>query len=469
MDCGNHARHPHRHHTQNPIILNEQITILGGGESGTGAAILAQSLGYQVLLSDGGTLKPVFRDELIQRGIPFEEGGHTLEKIIESSTVIKSPGIPPTAAPVMAVKGRGIPVISEIEFASRHTNAKKICITGSNGKTTTTLLTHHILSKGGLNVGLAGNVGKSFARQVTERSFDCYVLELSSFQLDDMYDFRAEVAVLTNITPDHLDRYEYSMDKYVDSKFRIIRNQTPQDAFIYNLNDPETQKGFRRHHTPARLYPIDTMSHNWPSDREGAYLHEPFFTINIYQNPLSMKITELALQGKHNLANSMAAGVAARILDLRKEVVRESLENFENIEHRLEHVAKVHGITFINDSKATNVNSTWYALESIDKPVIWVAGGQDKGNDYSELLELVKMKVKAIICLTSDSSKIRKAFSGVVDTIIDTTSAEQAVRVAYDLGREGDVVLLSPACASFDLFENYEDRGRQFKNAVRSL
>jgi len=364
---------------------------------------------------------------------------------------------------------KGIPVISEIEFAGRHSKARKICITGSNGKTTTTLLTYHILRNAGLNVGLAGNIGHSFARQVAERSFDHFVLEVSSFQLDDMYEFRADVAVLTNITPDHLDRYDYSMEKYVDSKFRIIRNQTPEDAFIYNQNDPETLKGLKRHRTQAHCYPIDPSGRSWPAEHEGAFVHEPFFTINIYQNPLTMKMTELALQGRHNLANSMAAGVSARILDLRKETVRESLANFENIEHRLEHVAKVHGITFINDSKATNINSTWYALESIDKPVIWIAGGQDKGNDYSELLDLVRIKVKAIICLTKDSSKIRKAFSGVVDTVIDTESATQAVQVAYELGREGDVVLLSPACASFDLFENYEDRGRQFKNAVRGL
>jgi UDP-N-acetylmuramoylalanine--D-glutamate ligase len=445
------------------------ITILGGGESGTGAAILARAQGFDVFVSDKSPLKPEFRKLLADRGIPFEEGQHTEARILESEQVIKSPGIPDKVPLLGLIKAKGIPVVSEIEFAARYTNAKKICITGSNGKTTTTLLTHHILKIAGLRVGLAGNVGRSFALQVAEQSFDYYVLELSSFQLDDMFDFRAEIAVLTNITPDHLDRYEYNMENYVNSKFRILQNQTPEDAFIFNMDDPETIKGLERHHTPARLYPISIKGLEWPEGQEGAYVHEPYFTINTYQNPFTMKITELALQGKHNLANSMAAGVAARILDLRKEVVRESLEHFENIEHRLEHVAKVHGITFINDSKATNVNSTWYALESMDRPVIWVAGGQDKGNDYNELLELVKMKVKAIICLTTDSSKIRNAFSGVVDTIIDTNSAEQAVRVAYELGREGDAVLLSPACASFDLFENYEDRGRQFKNAVRSL
>ncbi len=422
-----------------------------------------------MFLSDRGTLRHEFRDILEQRGIAYEEGTHSEERILSSHEVIKSPGIPGTAPLIRSLREKDIPVISEIEFAARYTTAKKICITGSNGKTTTTLLTYHILKNAGLNVGLAGNVGKSFALQVAEHSFDYYVLELSSFQLDDMYDFRAEIAILTNITPDHLDRYEYKLDNYVDSKFRILRNQQAEDAFIYNLDDPETAAGLRRHTTPARLFPFTISGSPLPDGHEGAFVHDTFFTINTYQNPLTMKITELALQGKHNLANSMAAGVAGRILDLRKEVVRESLENFENIEHRLEHVARVHGITFINDSKATNVNSTWYALESMDRPVIWIAGGQDKGNDYNELMDLVRLKVKAIICMTKDSSKIRNAFGGVVDTIVDTGGAEQAVRVAYDLGREGDIVLLSPACASFDLFENYEDRGRQFKSAVRSL
>lgn len=447
--------------------MSKKIVILGGGESGYGSAILAKKQGFNVFLSDKGTLKEKYRRLLEESNIAFEENQHNEEKILDADEIIKSPGIPEKNPLIQKIRERGISIISELEFAARYTHAKKICITGSNGKTTTTLLTYHILKNAGLNVGLAGNVGQSFALQVALHNYDYYVLEISSFQLDDMYDFRAEIAILTNITPDHLDRYEYQFENYVQSKFRITQNQTSQDAFIYNMDDPATSDYLTRNAgTPAKRYPITISGKEL---EEGAFANQESLTILINHNPLNMKITELALQGKHNLANSMAAGMAARILELRKETVRESLEHFENIEHRLEFVAKVHGITFINDSKATNVNSAWYALESMDKPVIWVAGGTDKGNDYSELSELVRSKVKAIICLTKDSSKIRAAFSSSVDTIIDTNSAEQAVRVAYDLGRDGDVVLLSPACASFDLFENYEDRGRQFKAAVKSL
>lgn len=446
--------------------MSKRIVILGGGESGYGAAILAQKHGYDVFLSDKGLLKDKYKTLLMEKNIPFEEGQHTESLILNADEIIKSPGIPEKAPLIQALIAQGTPILSEIEFAGRYTNAKKICITGSNGKTTTTLLTYHILKSAGLNVGLAGNVGKSFALQVAENNFDFYVLEISSFQLDNMYDFKADIAILTNITPDHLDRYNYDFQQYVNSKFRIIQNQTSEDAFIYSLDDPATMKELAKRTIAAQQYPFTITEKQLP---QGAFTHQDSFTLLINNNPLIMKITELALQGKHNLSNSMAAGMASRILDLRKEIVRESLENFENIEHRLEFVARVHGITFINDSKATNVNSAWYALESMDKPVIWVAGGTDKGNDYNELMDLVKMKVKAIICLTKDSSKIRAAFSGVVDTIIDTDSAEQAVRVAYDLGKDGDAVLLSPACASFDLFENYEDRGRQFKAAVKSL
>ncbi len=370
---------------------------------------------------------------------------------------------------IVALKEKGIPVISEIEFAGRYTSAFKICITGSNGKTTTTLLAYHILRKAGLNVGLAGNVGKSFALQVATCSFDYYVLELSSFQLDDMYDFKAEVAVLTNITPDHLDRYDYKFENYVQSKFRIIQNQGPGDAFVFNADDPATNAYMSEQKIAATKYAF-TLNNSLPAGiQEGAWVEGTEFIINVNQNPLHMSIHDLALQGKHNLSNSMAAGVSGRLLDLRKEVVRESMEDFENIEHRMEFVAKVNGVTFINDSKATNVNSTWYALESMDKPVIWIAGGQDKGNDYSELSELVKSRVKGIICMTKDSAKLHKAFGGMVSIIEDVLSAEHAVTLANDWAVEGDVVLLSPACASFDLFDNYEDRGRQFKNAVRSL
>lgn len=446
--------------------MKKKLSILGGGESGYGAAVLAMKQGYDVFLSDKGNLKDKYRELLVAAGIEFEEGQHSEERILASDEIIKSPGIPDKAPLIQALKAKGTPILSEIEFAARYTNAKMICITGSNGKTTTTLLTYSILKNAGLNVGLGGNVGQSFALQVAEQSFDYYVLELSSFQLDNMYEFKADIAILTNITPDHLDRYNYDFQQYVDSKFRIVQNQTSADAFIYNMDDPATMAEMAKRNFKAQLFPFTITETKL---EQGAFIENDQLTLLIKNNPLNMKITELALQGKHNLGNSMAAGVAGRILDLRKEVVRESLENFENIEHRLEFIAKVHGITFINDSKATNVNSAWYALESMDKPVIWVAGGTDKGNDYNELLELVKMKVKAIICLTKDSSKIRAAFSGVVDTIIDSDSAEQSVRIAYDLGHDGDVVLLSPACASFDLFENYEDRGRQFKAAVKRL
>jgi UDP-N-acetylmuramoylalanine--D-glutamate ligase len=425
--------------------------------------------GFDVFLSDKGVLSDTHRSTLVANGILFEEGNHTEEKILNADEVIKSPGIPNKAPMIQALKEKGIPVISEIEFAGRYTSAFKICITGANGKTTTTLLTYHILKNAGLNVGLAGNVGKSFALQVATCSFDYYVLELSSFQLDDMYDFKAEVAVITNITPDHLDRYDYKFENYIQSKFRIIQNQGPDDAFVFNADDPATNAYISEHEIAATKYAF-TLGSSLPAGiHEGAWVEGSEFIINVNQNPLHMSIHDLALQGKHNLSNSMAAGVSGRLLDLRKEVVRESMENFENIEHRMEFVAKVNGVTFINDSKATNVNSTWYALESMDKPVIWIAGGQDKGNDYSELSDLVKSRVKGIICMTKDSAKLHKSFGGVVSIIEDVLSAEHAVTLAYDWANEGDVVLLSPACASFDLFDNYEDRGRQFKAAVRSL
>jgi UDP-N-acetylmuramoylalanine--D-glutamate ligase len=424
--------------------------------------------GFDVFLSDKSPLKEKYRNELLNRNIAFEEGSHDEQRIL-SSDIIKSPGIPQKAPLIKAAMEKGIPVISEIEFAARYTDAKKICITGSNGKTTTTLLTYHILKNAGLNVGLAGNVGQSFALQVAENNYAYYVLELSSFQLDDMYDFKAEIAILTNITPDHLDRYEYVFQNYINSKFRILNNQTEEDYFIFCADDPVTMTEISRRKIRPQLFPY-TIGEKLPFGERGAYTHGDSFTIHINQNnTLTMKMTELALNGKHNLANSMAAGVAARILELRKETVRESLEHFENVEHRLEYVSKVNGVTFINDSKATNVNSTWYALESMKTPTVWIAGGQDKGNDYNDLKDMVKNKVKAIVCLTKDSSKIRKAFSSLVDTIVDVETADQAVRVSYDLAREGETVLLSPACASCDLFENYEDRGRQFKSAVRKL
>jgi UDP-N-acetylmuramoylalanine--D-glutamate ligase len=443
----------------------KRLVILGSGESGTGAAVLGQKQGYDVFVSDKGLIKEKYKVVLSKYGIAWEEGSHTEEKILNADEVIKSPGIPDKAELIQKLKKQGITPISEIEFAGRYTKAKTICITGSNGKTTTTLLTHHILSKAGLNVGLAGNVGKSFAMQVAEENFDCYVIELSSFQLDGMFNFRADVAILLNITPDHLDRYNYEMQKYVDSKFRIIQNQRAEDVFIYCDDDEVIQTELKKREIKAKQLPF-SIKHEI---QEGAFLREKELVININPNPQSMSIEELALQGKHNIYNSMAASVASKLFDIRKESIRESLSDFHNVEHRLEHVGKVHGIDFINDSKATNVNSTWYALETMSQPVIWIVGGQDKGNDYSQLHELVKEKVKAIVCLGTDNKKILKAFKDVVETIIETDSAKEAVKVSYRLGKKGDVVLLSPACASFDLFENYEDRGRQFKTSVRSL
>ena len=442
-----------------------RIVVLGAGESGYGSAVLARKHGFDVFLSDLGTIGDPYRELIQKSGIPFEEGRHTPELILNAKEVIKSPGIPEKADMVKAVRKAGIPVISEIEFAGRYTKAKKICITGTNGKTTTTLLTHHILKKAGLNVGLAGNVGKSFALQVAENDFDYYVIELSSFQLDGMFDFKADIAILTNITPDHLDRYEYKLENYIDSKFRITRNQEKEQAFIYCADDELTEEGIKTRKFHATQYPFSIRREEGMS----AWVNDDQLTINIKNQPLHMSIFDLALQGKHNLYNSMAAGIAARIIDIRKDVVRESFSDFKNIEHRLEHVMTVHGIEFINDSKATNINSAWYALECMSKPVIWIVGGVDKGNDYDILKDLVKTKVKAIVCLGKDNARIHEAYGDVVQDIIDTKTAADAVKASYERGRKGDVVLLSPACASFDLFKNYEDRGRQFKLAVKAL
>lgn len=446
-----------------------RLTILGGGESGIGAAILGQRHGFNVFVSDLGQITDVRKTELTNLGIDFESGMHTEKRILESDLIIKSPGIPDKAPLIKKLKEQGTPIISEIEFAGRYTQAKIVAITGSNGKTTTTLLTYHILKNAGLNVGLAGNIGKSFARSVADDQFDIYVLELSSFQLDGMFDFKADIAILLNITPDHLDRYEYQFENYIASKFRIIQNQTENDVLIANADDPVIQNELKKRMLKQQYYPVSTLQTLENLGGKGAGIYQDQIQINTQNELFIMKIQELALQGKHNLFNSMAAGVTSRLFDLRKEMVRDSLMNFENVEHRLEFVAKVHGITFINDSKATNINSTWYALESVDKPVIWIAGGVDKGNDYTELYELVQHKVKAIICLGTDNSKLIEAFTGKVDQIVEAASADEAVRQAYDLGYDGDTVLLSPACASFDLFENYEDRGQQFKAAVRSL
>jgi UDP-N-acetylmuramoylalanine--D-glutamate ligase len=443
-----------------------EIGILGGGESGTGAAILAEKKGYRVMVSDNGPIKEKYKSVLIKYAIDFEEKGHSEDRILRCSEVIKSPGIPETAPLVRHLRKKGIPVISEIEFAGRHTDAKKICITGSNGKTTTTLLTHHILKKAGLDAGLAGNVGTSFARQVAEKNHEIYVLELSSFQLDGMVDFKADIAVLLNITPDHLDRYGYDFKRYILSKFRILQNMTERDAFIYNADDSAIAETLKEKRVHAGLYPISLQDRQY---EKGAFLRKNEIIIHNDKNQLTMTLEELALQGRHNVYNSMAAGIAARLMDIRKETIKKSLSDFHNIPHRLEYVASVYGINFLNDSKATNVNSTWYALEYVENPMVWIAGGIDKGNDYSIIKKLVKKKVKAIVCLGVDNEKIHREFSRVVPVITDTKSAEEAVLAAYHLADKGDTVLLSPACASFDLFESYEDRGNQFKNAVNRL
>ena len=443
---------------------NKHIVILGAGESGVGAAILAKKQEWNVFVSDAGKIKADYKTELDNNQIEWEENTHSTDRIFQAELIVKSPGIPEKTDLMRALRKKQVKIISEIEFAGYYTRGKSICVTGSNGKTTTTMLTHHILKKAGWDVGLAGNVGKSFAKQVAEGDHDWYVLELSSFQLDDMFDFKADIGILTNITPDHLDRYENQMQKYVDSKFRILNNQNHEDWFIYNYDDPIIREELSKRKLSMNLAPFSLKE----EIKVGAYAVNNQLIINI-KDQLTMSIHELALKGKHNTQNSLAAGIAARIVEIRKSVVRESLEDFENVEHRLEFVAKVNGIEFINDSKATNINSTWYALETMENPVVWVMGGVDKGNDYSELSNLVKDKVKAIICLGIDNQKIIKAFGHLVETIVEVGSATEAVAYAYRLAKKNETVLLSPACASFDLFENYEDRGNQFKQAVRKL
>jgi UDP-N-acetylmuramoylalanine--D-glutamate ligase len=445
--------------------MSKLIAILGAGESGVGSAILAVKQGFEVLVSDAGTIKPEYRQVLIDRGIAFEEGHHTASRILEAAEVIKSPGIPDKAPLVKLIHEKGIPVISELEFGFRYSRAKHICITGSNGKTTTTLMTWHIVSRAGLNAGLAGNIGKSYAWQVAENDFDYYVLEVSSFQLDGMFDFRADIAILMNITPDHLDRYEYKFENYADSKFRIVRNMGPDDSFIFCGDDPVIREGIAAREITARQLPFGFDRQYNP----GAWADEEQLNIVINNNPFNMSLFDLSMQGKHNAYNSMASGIASRVLEIRKDTIRECLTDFQGVEHRLEPVIKVHGIEFINDSKATNVNSTWYAMESMKGKVVWIVGGIDKGNDYAILHSLVRDKVKSIVCLGKDNTKIHSSFDGIIDTVVDTDNMEEAVRTAYYLAGEGDIVLLSPCCASFDLFENYEDRGRQFKNAVRNL
>ncbi|MBL7811490.1 MAG: UDP-N-acetylmuramoyl-L-alanine--D-glutamate ligase [Bacteroidetes bacterium] len=445
--------------------MTKKLAILGAGESGTGTAILGKARGWQVFVSDMGQIKPAYQEELDAHAIRWEQGMHSTDEILSADEIVKSPGIPDTAPLVVAAREKGIPVISEIEFAGRYTQAKMICISGTNGKTTTTLLTYHILKNAGLNVGLGGNIGKSFARQVAQNNYDYYVLEVSSFQLDGNIHFHSHISVLTNITPDHLDRYDYKLENYAHSKFRLALNQTKADYFIYCADDPITMEYLPESNVQAKLIPFGLHG---PRE-SGSWVENETLCIKTEKQNTTIPMRNLSLRGIHNTYNSMAAGIVANVLEVRKDIIRESLSNFENVEHRLEFVAKFNGVEFINDSKATNVNSAWYALESMEKPVIWIAGGVDKGNNYSELKALVRDKVKIIVCLGIDNMKIHQSFQGDVDMIVNTLSAKEAVHVASRLAASGDVVLLSPACASFDLFDNYEDRGRQFKEAVRNL
>ncbi|MGB8489611.1 MAG: UDP-N-acetylmuramoyl-L-alanine--D-glutamate ligase [Bacteroidales bacterium] len=444
----------------------KRIVILGAGESGAGSALLAQKKGFDVFVSDKGEIKPRYRELLDDQKIGWEEGRHTEELILSADEVIKSPGIPEKAPVIKMVREKGIPVISEIEFADRYATGIRICVTGSNGKTTVTNLITHILKKAGKNVAMTGNVGSSFAMAVAEeKPYDYYVIELSSFQLDGMYSFRADIAILMNITPDHLDRYDYNLQNYIDSKFRVVRNQTRSDFFIYWADDPIIKAELAKGEFPMIRLPFSAES------KEGmaAYIDENELIIDYPTKTNLMTIHDLALKGRHNIYNSMAAAIAGKVLTIRKDLIRESLADFQGVEHRLEPVISVSGINFINDSKGTNVNSTWYALECMETDVVWIAGGVDKGNDYSELFQVVKQKVRAIVCLGKDNRKIVEAFRDKVPTIVETSTMEEAVRSAYYLAKKGQTVLLSPACASFDLFTNYEDRGRKFKEAVRNL
>lgn len=445
--------------------MTKRIVVLGGGESGVGAAVLAQQKEMDVFLTDMGKIAPKYQELLNQHGIAWEEGGHTESRVLAADEIIKSPGIPSTAPLVKKAIDKNIPIISEIEFAGRYTNAKMVCITGSNGKTTTTLLTYHILKKAGLNVGLAGNIGRSLALQVATEKHDVYVLELSSFQLDNMYEFKANVAVLLNITPDHLDRYDYKMENYAAAKFRIMQNQTPADTFIYWQDDPIIAAQLKNHKSEARLLPFSA------GDEENcaAYMQDGIMKFDIDGTHWEIPRSQLSLKGLHNIYNSMAAGISATLLDIKDEVIRKALADFEAVENRLEFVRTVEGVTYINDSKATNVNATWYALESMTTPTILILGGVDKGNDYSEIEEFVKKKVKAIVCLGVDNTKLHNFFDGKVPIITDARSMPECVDRCHRLSQSGDTVLLSPCCASFDLFKNMEDRGHQFKELVGKI
>lgn len=443
----------------------KRLVILGGGESGVGTAILGKKEGYDVFVSDFGKIKDNYRDVLNQYKIQWEDEQHTEDKILNADVVMKSPGIPEKAPIVKKLIEKGIPVISEIEFANDFTNAMTIGITGSNGKTTTTMLTYHLLKEGGLNVGLGGNIGKSFAWQVAEEHYDSYVLELSSFQLDGIINYKPHIAIITNISPDHLDRYDYKYENYIASKFRITMNQTEEDYLIYDADDEAIGNWLKNNKVKAQLIPFSISK----TIENGAFLNNNTMEININQEEFLMETASIALEGKHNMKNAMAATSVANILRIRKQTIRESLSNFQGVEHRLEKVLKIHNVQYINDSKATNVNATFFALDSMTTPTVWIVGGVDKGNDYAELMPLVHEKVKAIICLGVDNKKIIDAFGNVVDMMVEVDNMSDAVNTARHIAEKGDTVLLSPACASFDLFQNYEDRGNQFKREVRNL
>ncbi|MBQ2562404.1 MAG: UDP-N-acetylmuramoyl-L-alanine--D-glutamate ligase [Muribaculaceae bacterium] len=443
----------------------KRLVVIGGGESGVGAAVLGKVKGMDVWLTDMGQIAPRYKEILNKWEIPWEEGHHTEEKVLGADEIVKSPGVPLTAPLIVKAMGKGIPVISEIELAGRYTQAKMVCITGSNGKTTTTLLTYHILKEAGLNVGLAGNVGKSLAMQVATENHDVYVIELSSFQLDNMYDFKANIAVMLNISPDHLDRYDHKMENYVAAKFRIMQNQTSDDAFIYWQDDPIISAQLKSMKSEARMFPFSATD----DEELSAYLHDGNMVINVDGNSWAMPREEMSLQGMHNLYNSMAASISASLLDIKKENIRKALASFEAVEHRLEYVRTLNGVRYINDSKATNVNSTWYALESMTDPVVLILGGKDKGNDYSEIEEFVINKVTAIVCLGVDNSKLHAFFDGKVPVVEDARSMQECVDKCHALAKDGQTVLLSPCCASFDLFKSYEDRGEQFKQCVNNL
>jgi len=447
-------------------VMNKRIVILGGGESGVGAALLAKQKGYDVFLSDAGSIDKVYKDELQEDGIGFEENNHSENNILNAHEIVKSPGIPEKTEIVRNARAKKIPVISEIEFAYRYKgNSRIIAVTGSNGKTTTTALTGHICKHARKDFAMVGNIGYSFARQVALDPKELYVAEISSFQLDDIITFRPDVAVLTNITEDHLDRYDYKLEKYVNSKFRIAENQSEEDVFIYNLDDENTMKNITNYPFKSTPAPI-TMSKELP---QGAYLVNAKMHLKWKSEEMQMSVEDFAIKGKHNQYNNMAASLAATIIDIKKDKIREALQTFESLEHRMETAGTIKGVEFINDSKATNINSTWFALESMTKPVILILGGVDKGNDYNLLKELVREKVKAIVCMGADNRKIHEAFGDIVSLIVNTENAKEAVQAAFHFANKGDVVLLSPACASFDLFKNYEDRGMQFKQAVKDL